>query len=212
MNNLIKTINKFNGNIFFAGSTDNGDYVFECDRGNRTLSYASSSRAVTDVVLETPTAYLVATSNQLVGRYSAGVLDESYINSGMTEVRKIVGNSGYGYFFFNAIDNELVKYDGGIIWTYTLPDFSLRYEGNMVFRESDRMVVFYNDSNIYFIRDDLTSASLINTLPIDGNGDMLVEIGSQYSPIYCYARHRQVDGIILDQSSSSSSSSSSGVV
>ena len=209
MNNLIHTINKFNGNICFAGSTDSGDYVFECDRDNRALSYATSTRLITGVCPETSTSYLVAFSNPMIGQYSGGVLTENYINSGMTDVRKITGNSAYGYFFFNSLTNELVKYDGGIIWTYSLPDFALRYQGDIIFRESDRMVLYYNNSNVHFIRDDLTSATLMNTLAIDGDGDMIVGLGSQWNPAYCYARYRQVTGTILDQSSSSSSSSSS---
>ena len=206
MNNLIHTINKFNGNICFAGSTDSGDYVFECDRDNRALSYATSTRLITGVCPETSTSYLVAFSNPMIGQYSNVGLTENYINSGMTDVRKITGNSAYGYFFFNSLTNELVKYDGGIIWTYSLPDFALRYQGDIIFRESDRMVLYYNNSNVHFIRDDLTSATLMNTLAIDGDGDMIVGLGSQWNPAYCYARYRQVTGTILDQSSSSSSS------
>ena len=58
MHKLIKVINKFNGNFCFAGSTDSGDIIFECDR-NGNLSYATSSKLIKDIVVNDKSSYFV---------------------------------------------------------------------------------------------------------------------------------------------------------
>ena len=73
MNKLIKVLNKFNGNLCFVGATDTGDYVFEVNRYGQTLSYASSTKLITDVAIEDSTAYFVAFSDQYLGGSLSGL-------------------------------------------------------------------------------------------------------------------------------------------
>jgi len=212
MHKLIKTLNKFNGNICFAGSTDSGDYIFECDKQNHSLSYVASTKLITDVCLESESKYLVAFSNKWMGKYENGVLNETYINTGISSVDKIICFSDSSIYILNKVNNQLVKYDGGVIWTYDLPDYSLRYYGNISPRESDGCIVYYNNTNMYLVRDDATKASLIGSLPIDGSGLMFAAIGNENIPSYSNVRIRTVSGKEKEWSSSSSSISSSSSV
>lgn len=210
MHKLIKTLNKFNGNICFIGVTDFSDYVFECDRQNRLLSYVSSTKPVTDVCLMTSNSYSVAFSDQYVGKYSSGVLDDTFIDTvAISNVDKITIDTQSNYYILNRVTNQLFKYNGGVIWTFDLPDYSLRYEGNIAFRESDGNIIYNNDTNLYVIRDDTTKATLLNTLALSGAGSLSVVIGNEFKPTYSYFRARTVSGGDLDQSSSSSESSTS---
>ena len=45
MNKLIKTLNKYNGNICFVGDivSDEHDYIFECSRDQKTVIYTKSN-------------------------------------------------------------------------------------------------------------------------------------------------------------------------
>ena len=94
MHKFLKSLNKFNGNICFAGTTDFGQYIFECDRNNRVVSYASSTKSITDICLMSANSYSVAFSDQYIGKYSGGVLDDDFIPTGLSNVDKIVINTG----------------------------------------------------------------------------------------------------------------------
>ncbi len=208
MQKLLKAINKFNGNICFAGSTDSGDVVFECDYQDHILTYDFSSRSVTDVCLETEDSYLVAFSNNWIGQFSDGVLNETYINTGLSNVDRIVNSTSSKYYILNKTTNQLVRYQSGVVWTFNLPDYSLRQDGNIYFRESDEVVIYYNNENIYIIRDDVTYATLMNSLIISSaSGDISIVINNEFNPAYSYIRARTVTGKELEQSSSSSSGS-----
>ena len=208
MHKLFKALNKFNGNVFFAGSTDFGDVAFECDYQNRTLSYAFSPTPIFDVCVETESSYLVAFSNNLLGIYSGGSFI-SYIDTGISSVDKVVINTSSEYYFLSRSLNQLFKYNSGVIWSFNLPDYSLRYDGNIKLRESDGTVIYYNNSNLYVVRDSGLNAVILNSLGISGSGDLSVVIGNEFRPTYAYVRARTISGKDLDQSSSSSNSSSS---
>ena len=96
MSKLLTALNKFNGNLCFVGATDTGDFVFECDRAGRTLSYDSSAKLITDVALEDLTSYLVAFSDNWIGQFSAGVLNENYHANGAATTNGIKTAILYG--------------------------------------------------------------------------------------------------------------------
>jgi len=208
MHKLIKQLNKFNGNLCFVGATDTGDIVFECDRGDRTLSYDASSKFVLGLCLENESSYLVSFGDNYIGQYSGGVLDETYIDTGLSRVDKIVRDSQGNIYILNRVDNLLVKYNSGVIWTINLPDYDLRSEGQILLRESDGCIVYHNNTNIHIVRDSVSGAVVLNSLEISGSGSLKAIIGGQFNPSYSYARARTVSGSELDQSSSSSSESS----
>jgi len=99
--------------------------------------------------------------------------------------------------------------DNTPIWTYDLPDYSSRQHGNIILRESDGTVIYWNNQNIYLIRDDDTDATLLNHTVISGGAIMSVVSSGEFNATYSYVRSRTVDGSDLDQTSSSSSVSSS---
>lgn len=212
MHKFLKTINKFNGNICFVGATDSGDVVFECDRQSQVLTYDFSSKLVTDVCLYDESSYAIAFSDTWIGRYAGGVLNENFINTGLSRVTKVVRNTVGEFYIFNSLTNELVKYDGGIEWTYVLPDYSLRGRGCICLRESDSTIIYYNNENIHVVRDDLTKGTLLKSLSISTSSDNLrIVIGGEFNPAYTYLRARTVSPPEILQSSSSSSESSSSV-
>ena len=213
MNKLLKILNKFNGNICFAGSTDHGDIVFECDRETQTLVYAYSTKLITDVGLMSSTEYAVAFGDEFIGRFTGGILTENFIDTGITYVQKLIMDSLGNYYLLNRTENRLYKYNAGSIWTFILPDYDLRGDGNIFLRESDGTIIYSNDENIHLVRDDTTSATLINSLPVGEDitqeSSISVVIGGEFNPSYSYVRARMVSGSDLEQSSSSNSSSSS---
>ena len=229
---LLKAINKFNGNLCIAGSTDHGDIVIECDYHNRIVSYAYSSKLITDVCLNDDESYLVVFGDNYIGKYQNGILEEECYDAGISNVNKIEKSTESEYYILNQVTNQLIKLSGitlcdvenssssidisssssssgGSIvsWIYDLPDYALRYEGDIVLRESDRSIIYYNNTNIHLIRDDLTSAVLINSLALSGSGRISVAISGEFNPIYADIRARTVSAGDLDYSSSSSSSS-----
>ena len=210
MSNLNKTINKFSGNICFSAATDYGYIVVECDWRNQSISYDYATQSIADVCLWDSTSYLVAFSNQYIGRFSGGALNETYINTvAISNVDKIAVSKSAEIYILNRTTNVLYKYDGGIIWSVTLPDYSLRSEGNITWKEIDGTIIYNNNSNIHVIRDDTTFGTIINSLPIGGSGSISIVASNGFNPSYTYARARWVSDIEQSSSSSSMSSESS---
>ena len=58
--------------------------------------------------------------------------------------------------------------DNTPIWTYDLPNYSSRQHGNILLRESDGTIIYWNNQNIHLIRDDDTEAILLNSTVISG--------------------------------------------
>ncbi len=209
MHRLIKTINKFNGNFCFVGGTENYDIIFECDRYTQALSSQNATKWITDVCTQNLSSYLVAFSDEYLGQYSGGVLDETYIATGLSSVDKITSDINGNIYILNRTDNQLVKYNAGVIWTFDLPDYGLRADGQIILRESDGNIVYYNNTNLHVVRDDTTKGTLLNSLEISSSGNLKALISGEFNVSYSYVRARMVTGRELDQSSSSSFSSSS---
>lgn len=102
--------------------------------------------------------------------------------------------------------------DNPPIWIFDLPEFDSRFEGNILLRESDGTVIFWNNETLHVIRDDETQGTLLNSVEIEGIGDIKASISGEFNPIYSYIRARTVSERELDQSSSSSTSSSSSSI
>lgn len=224
MYNLIKTLNKFNGNVCFAGEAESGYIIIECDRQSRTVNYASSAQNISDIswarnlsVLDpNPNGYFVSFSNTHIGLYSGGILDPLYKTCvTVSHIDQVIGLPAYDYYYvylLNRTANTLTKWDldtSDVLWTLTLPDYSLRYDGKMLLRESDGTIIYHNNSNIHVIRDDTTTATILNSLAISGDGDLSVVMGGEHNASYCFARATQVIDIGTSSSSSNSSSSQS---
>lgn len=221
MNKLIKTINKFNGNLCFVGEIDiSGTHdqvqvIFECDSQNDFLLYDYCiKKHIKDVCVEKSDSYFVAFSDDKIGRFKNGFLNEHYITVvGVNHIDKIIGNDHAQFYILNKTTNQLIKYGASqlppIIWTFDLPDWALKDNGEITLRESDNCIIYSNGSNIYVIRDDITSAVILNSLSIPGSGDLSVIISQQSIPFYSYIRARTVSGSQLNYSSSSSSTSTS---
>ena len=109
MNKLIKVVNKFNGNFCFAGITDDGNYIFECDREDGTLSFVNTSQLITDVCLNNANSYLVAFGNSWLGKFENGVLNEEYVDTGFTKVEKVVKSTENEIYIIDSDVNQLIK-------------------------------------------------------------------------------------------------------
>ena len=206
-------LNKFNGNLCFIGATDSGDYIFECDYLNNTLTHDASSKYITDICLNNYNSYLVALNDKWIGYFSGGILNENYIDTGLSNVTKIKKNVDSDIYILEQSSNTLYKFiNPNIIWSFTLPDFDKRYEGDIIIRESDECIIYSNDDTIYTIRDDGNRATLINELSIGTTGSIRTLINSMSRPEYSCMRIRTLSGQELDVSSSWSSSSSSSSI
>ena len=95
--------------------------------------------------------------------------------------------------------------DNPTVWIYDLPEYDSRFEGNIILRESDGTIVYWNNNNIYLIRDDTTHAIIYNSITVPGAGEIKTTISGEFNPAYSYLRTRTVTGSDLNQSSSSSS-------
>ena len=210
MYKLLKTLNKYNGNICFAGEdedTDFGHLIFEADRYNKTVEYTGSTKAISDVCCNNVNSYIVAFSDNYIGEYSDNNLDDQYVDITPVIASKLAkSTSGYTYIL-DRPNNNLVKYLIGnaspTIWTFELPDYSSRYDGKILYREADGVILYYNNSDIYAIRDDNSSATLLSSLSLEVSGDISLQYGGEFNASYCFAR-AMTD--LAEQSSSSSSS------
>jgi hypothetical protein len=214
MKKIIKTINKFNGNICFSAETDFESFIFECDLVSQSLTYDNSSKIITDVCLEETDSYLVAFSDSWIGQFAGGILNEAYVNIAViSNIDRIIGNTSDEYYILNKTTNQLFKYQSGAPWiqdwVFDLPDYLLRDDGEISLRESDGVIIYHNNVNIYVIRDDGSSAAILNSLRISNTaGDIRMVISDEFNPTYSYIRARMLTVGELEQSSSSSSSSS----
>ena len=147
----------------------------------------------------------MAFSNGYIGKYQAGALIPNYIFVPITNIDKIVKNNTGDIYILNRSSNQLSKYNVGVLWTIDLPDYALRSEGNILLREADQSIIYYNNTNMHLIRSD---AYLLSSLPITGSGNLRV-LDSNIDNRSFYIRARHIDAQDVDQSSSSSFSSSS---
>lgn len=208
---ILKSLNKFNGNICFAAESDYGYCVFECDRLNKTLDYSLSTKQTSGICLYTATSYLIAFSDNWLGLYENGTLNETYYDLsayGISYCHNIIRINDEDYFILDRTNNTLIKFkwDDSITWSLVLPDVDRKYYGDICYRDADGYVVYFNNKNIHLIRDDTTSGTLFNSLTIDSSSGLLnVALGGEYRPSFTYARAEEIE---LDASSSSSSESS----
>jgi hypothetical protein len=230
---LLKTLNKFNGNLFVAAATDRGDIVIECDYHDRLLSYAYSTKLIKGICNNDDNSYLVVFGDGYIGKYQTGMLVEDCLNTGISNIHKITRGSDFAYYLLNRTSNQLVKVAGlGLCnvletsssssgfsssssesinteWTFDLPDYGLRHNGDILYRASDNTIIYYNNANIYLIRDDGDRGIILNSLSIGNSGEIKALISSEFNVTYADIRARMIDGEDLAQSSSSSSSSTS---
>lgn len=214
MNRLIKQLNRYNGNICFAAETDSQFFIFECDRYNAAVSNAISSRKITGICIKDIDEYLVAFSNNFIGLYQNGVLNETYINSTIPTIDRLVNRQDGVYYGLDRSSATIYRFTINpftIDWHYNVLNVTSEYQrkGEIIVRESDDTLIYYDMQKIFVIADIGSSATIVNYIPIGDSNSLFVNINGQHSAEYTSLRWRQVSGDELEQSSSSSSSSSS---
>lgn len=211
MSDLVpKTINSYNGNFCFSGTTSDLQFVvIECDRENRLVSYGISSKLVVDIAMYDRNTYYLVFSDGWIGTFAAGVVNTAFINTGLVGLDKIEISISGDIYLLDRDSNELSKWNAGIIWQKVLPDFSLRRTGQIEYRNSDSVILFNNQTNIHIVRDDGATSVLWNSLTIAGSDEINLVTSSQFNSSHTYVRYRTVSGDDLAFSSSSTSSSSS---
>ena len=227
MGSFVKLINKFNGNLVFAGNTDFGDIIYECNLLTKNVTNAFSTQSIKDICLYSGINYLVAFGTSWLGLYNNGILSQNYINVGIN-VDKIIKNSFGNYYILNRSNNTLYKFSEFVsesssssssidfvsallpIWSVNLPDYSKRFDGNIAIRDSDHMLIYSNNNDIHMIRDEGDDAILMSSLVItNSNSLMNIIIGSEFIATHGFIRSNIVEVSGFEQSSSSSSYSSS---
>jgi len=215
MYRLIKTVNKFNGNLCFVGGTDLGDVIFEVNYETRNLAYKLSThpKPITDICLDTVTLssslYFVCFGDNMLGIYAPypypGTLTIGA--APISCVSSIIRSSDNYLYFLDKDNNKLYKYDNTVAvqqWVFDLPAYSKKDEGRIIFRESDKSIIYNNDTNIYVIRDNIASAALIDSIGISGAGEIKLGISGEFNPSYFYMRKSVVETGTYSSSSSSS--------
>ena len=207
MKRLIKTLNKYNGNVCFVGGTESFDYVFVCDREARTITQAQSTQWVSSLCVLSSAEYLVSFSTSWLGRLLNGTLNEGFVNTTINSIDQVISSSE-GLFY--ALDRKL-----GILYKFSLYPFTIQWQlsvnpnlnGEILIRESDNAVIYYDNQYLSVILDANTYAEVIDRMEIENNS--MVTISPEHKPEYSFLRWRQVTGSNIEQSSSSSSYSSS---
>ena len=109
MYKLLKTVNKFNGNLAFVGSTDSGDMVFECDQQTGNLTYALSSKFISDICTYDADSYFIVFGDEWIGLYNSGILNENYIRLDLF-IDQIVQSTEGEWYVLSRSENKLLKF------------------------------------------------------------------------------------------------------
>lgn len=212
MSNINKVVNKYNGNLCFVADHETFDVIFECNEDSGLLSYVVAKNRITDVCLNNYSSYYVAFNNQYIGKFYSGILNHKFINTGISNVKRIYSCAdSNAIYILDSLNLRLYKYSVGlgIIWTLVLTSDICDENTWIKVRENDKAIICWNNSKVAYIYDQLTSGKIVNKVSISGVGNLDVHLTGDEVIRHSYIRYRQVIGRELDQSSSSSSSSTS---
>jgi len=112
MPDLIKVVNKFNGNLCCAAHAEGGFIIFECDRYSRVLSYDfvdDPSREIADICVNDVNSYLVVFADSWIGKFEDGVLNEVYVGTSYTRLVDVEKNTEGFIYLLDADSNKLIK-------------------------------------------------------------------------------------------------------
>jgi hypothetical protein len=209
MNRLPKTLNKHNGNICFAGQTNSGFVIFECDRVNQTLTESDSPKLITDVSHAGKNAYLTVFGDNFIGLFQNGTFNPYYINTVTLRMDRLASRRDVVHYALNR--------NSSIIYRFQLNPFIINWQlgidstspssGEIIVRESDDALIFYDNEQILLIGDLGTEGVIVNGMEIGNGAGLFVEATDEFNPDYTFLRWRQASGEKILWSSSSSSSS-----
>jgi hypothetical protein len=200
----VKTIiNKKNGNLALSANTDLGFAIFEFNYYSTSFSSDISSSLIYDMC-ENNYDYLVTFNNSYIGLFSSGSLNETYINTSRSNVKRLAGGNSDFYLFDNYL-KDLVKFSIPYSEEWVEEEGVLNAE-EMMYRESDSSILINSGSHIYSYKDQSKN---LGSVKINGD-DLIFGISGENTNSAISYRYRPIYGEeALDQSSSSSSSSSS---
>lgn len=203
-------INKQTGNLCFATSIGETIFLCECDRINQSFLPIQINDNVTDIKSIDSENYYVAFNNQYIGKYSVSSINETFINTGESNVSRIEVDRDGNLFILNPVSNTISKYNtnaSSIDWSFTVQNAS--NSSSIAYRDSDQVLFFNNGSKILAIQDAIEYGYKLGEVEITGDEDLHFVLSSEFVSSKVYLRYRQEIGEFLDQSSSSSTSSSS---
>lgn len=217
MNKMHKQISKFTGNLCFAASKDDGDYVLYVSRKDRSISYSTLSSLVEGICYQKMhfglEYFLVSHGNNWITQFDGSNVNETYIDASPYSICEMVNGEQNEYFALDRDNGMLIKF--GITWAFPsftfiwgveLDGFDFSNTG-LIYRGSSKTIVVNDNNKLLVIRDDLGSGVVINSLAMPGDGVARVISGGNFNPEFTHIRYRQVYGDDLDVSSSSSLSS-----
>jgi len=201
MGKIIKVVNRFNGNLCLAGSTDSGDYLFECNPSDGSIVSDKTSKNISDITLNDSNSYLFVAYDNFVGKFEDGIIDDTYLDASIPGLNGIAKSRDGNLYLVSLSNNTLTRLG---VWQINLPFVSDHGKAKLLVREFDNTILYYQGDRINVIRDTGTSGELINTLIIDGTQNINLLSESLFLPRHGRARYRWVSSENLDQSSSSS--------
>lgn len=214
MNRLIKELNRQNGNLCFASETDSRYYIVECDRYDRSISYATAATKITGICTNNQGSYYVAFSNNYIGLFENGILNATYADTLVTSVDRLVKRSDNIYYALDRSSATIYRFSSfsPLVkqWEFQVynPLEDYQGQGEIFVRESDDALIYYDCKDVYLIGDMQTEGTVIYHRYIGGDNCLFVESTGEFNPECTFLRWRQVTGESLEWSSSSSSSSS----
>jgi hypothetical protein len=201
---VLKTINKWNGNLLFAATNEPFDYIVECDRFNKTLSYSETLKKVKDVCLYKNDSYLVTFATSKLGLYKNGILNENLFSTNVTYLYNFIKGENCFYATDN-VNDILYKLDitFNTVWELSLPESHvLSRQLKYVFE--DRMI-YYDGFYLYNILDEDSKGIITNKVYVGNNFEF--DVQDDVSESYTYFRYIQYQEDFSSSSSSESSSS-----
>ena len=203
---LPSVTNKFNGNLCFGAPSHTGIYVIECERSNGSVHYDNIPLEPRGIDAIGEDGYLLVDGSTAIGKFDNGAYNSSYNSISPYNASAIQVASSGDYYILDKTNSLLLKYvNDALVWPFALT--GNMPTSNILLRESEGVIIYYDKNNSYTIRDDGASAKLIFSAHI-GNGIKADVVGSNhFSSSHVFGRARQVYGDTLPLSSSSSSSS-----
>ena len=209
MNNIIKHINKYNGNLVFAYVTPVSTYATEIDAYNRISSEATTSHNYINSICNfNSNSYLLSTRTKDVALLSLGSIDDFFVDFSPYIPEKII-RSGDNFLVIDSYANKLIKCsiasgNCSVIWEINLSFFPI--DANIKINED--LIYISKGSSLYTFKDNTTYSSLLGVSEINSDFQFVIDPSFSNSISYLEYSIKDLEELNIDASSSSSSSSS----
>jgi len=156
---------------------------------------------------------LLSFSDSWIGLFQNGNIYENNINTSISRIDRLASRQDEIYYALDRSTATIYRFTVSpftIDWTLQVqvPSTLAQRSGEILVRESDEALIYYDDEQVFLIGDMGTEGTIINKKKIGDGTGLYVEATGELNPDYTFLRWRQALGEEILWSSSSSSSSS----